>query len=328
MNVKELIDCQLCSVISKSNGEDPIGTAKHCDGWLIIEWPQPWIIQDLMNDPLVKKIFGLTQKCKQEKAFDIQPVLIAPDAKYSIKNNTRILYYQRPDKNAFTAYTKQEFLLPQENIVSLITSLLINSEKLAQFDAYKQSTNNIRDILVCTHGNVDLACSRFGFPIYDRLKKQYAIENKNLRVWRCSHFGGHRFAPTLIDFPIGQVWGHLEEDILDNLINRKGNIEQLRPFYRGWTGLSKFGQMVERELWIKWGWSWLDYQKSEQILDQSPHDDVEEVEWVELILEAISPDKKIKHTYHAKVEICGEVETVNSSGKKPVLVKQYSVSIL
>jgi len=39
--------------------------------------------------------------------------------------------------------------------------------------------------LVCTHGNVDVACSRFGYPIYEKLRKEYSDEN--LRVWRCSH---------------------------------------------------------------------------------------------------------------------------------------------
>ncbi len=326
MNVKDLVDCQLCSVVSKSNGEDPIGTAKHCHGWLIIEWPQPWIIKDLMSNPLIGKIFALIQQCQQEQGVNIQPLLIAPDANYSVKNNSRIIYYQRPNNIPFADYKKQEFLLPQEKIVSLIIALLIDSDKLSQFDAYKQSTNDIRDILVCTHGNVDLACSRFGFPIYDRLKKQYTINNDNLRVWRCSHFGGHRFAPTLIDFPMGQVWGHLDVEILDHLINRQGNVEQLRPFYRGWTGLSQFGQIVERDLWMKWGWPWLDYKKSEHIIQQYPNNNIDDLKWIELSLEAISPDNKIKYSYQAKVEVSGEIETLTSSGKKPSLVKQYAVS--
>lgn len=326
MNVKELVDCQLCSVVSKSNGEDPIGTAKHCHGWLIIEWPQPWIIKDLMSHPLIGKIFALIQQCQQEQGVNIQPLLIAPDTNYSVNNHLRIIYYQRPNNIPFADYKKKEFLLPQEKIVSLIAVLLISPDTLPQFDAYKQSTNNIRDILVCTHGNVDLACSRFGFPIYDRLKKQYSINNDNLRVWRCSHFGGHRFAPTLIDFPMGQVWGHLEVEILDNLINRQGNVEQLRPFYRGWTGLSQFGQIVERELWIKWGWPWLNYKKSEQIIEQYPNNNLEDIEWIKLSLEAITPDNKVKYIYQARVEISGEIETLGSSGKEPMLTKQYHVS--
>ncbi|MDJ0658637.1 MAG: sucrase ferredoxin [Crocosphaera sp.] len=332
MQVKNLVDCQLCSVIAKNNGEDPIGTAKHCDGWLIIEWPQPWIIEDLMDDSLIEKVFTLIQQCKQEKGVNIRPILIAPDVNYSVKNNLRIIYYQSPGisknnlKIPFFAYIKNEFVLPQEAMITLITDLLIDPDKLSQFDTYKQSTDHIRDILVCTHGNVDLACSRFGFPIYNHIKKQYSINNDNLRVWRCSHFGGHQFAPTLIDFPIGQVWGHLETEILDNLIYRQGNVEKLRNFYRGWTGLSKFGQIVERELWIKWGWPWLNYKKSEQILTQFPDNNLEDVEGIEVRLEAIQPDNKVNYIYQAKVEVSGEIETVKNSGENAILIKQYAVS--
>ncbi len=336
MNLKDLADSQLCSVVSKRNGVDPIGSAKTCDGWLVIEWPQPWIIDHLMSDPLIIKIFPLIQQCEQEKGINIQPVLIAPERHYSVDHQTRILYYQRADdrekakesanKIPFAAYTKQEFLSPKKQIISLIKALIVEPDKLSHFDAYKQATNNIRDILVCTHGNVDLACSRFGFPIYNRLTKQYTLNNNNLRVWRCSHFGGHQFAPTLIDFPIGQVWGHLEAEILDDLIYREGNVSKLRSFYRGWTGLSKFGQIVERELWLKWGWPWLDYKKSEQIIEQYPNNNIDDVEWIKLTLEAIPPDNKVKYIYHATVEVSGEIETVKSSGEKSTLVKQYRVS--
>lgn len=35
-------DWRFCSVVSKANGEDPIGTAGTADHWLITEIPQPW----------------------------------------------------------------------------------------------------------------------------------------------------------------------------------------------------------------------------------------------------------------------------------------------
>ena len=35
-------ECQYCSVISQTNREDPIGTARTHDHWLILELKQPW----------------------------------------------------------------------------------------------------------------------------------------------------------------------------------------------------------------------------------------------------------------------------------------------
>jgi len=60
----------------------------------------------------------------------------------------------------------------------------------------------------------------------------------------------------------------LEADVLDSLIYRKGDVSQLRRFYRGWTGLGKFEQIAEREIWLQFGWEWLNYPKSGCILTQ------------------------------------------------------------
>ncbi|WP_051038395.1 sucrase ferredoxin [Gloeocapsa sp. PCC 7428] len=68
--------------------------------------------------------------------------------------------------------------------------------------------------------------------IYEKLRKEFATL-ENLRVWRCSYLGGHQFATTLIDFPTGQVWGHLERQIFFTLILRNSPVTVLRLFYRG-----------------------------------------------------------------------------------------------
>lgn len=351
MKFSDLTDCQLCSVVSQTNGEDPIGTASPCDGWLILELPQPWIMERLMSDPLTSEIFRLLKEYEKAQKIRLRPILIAPDRDYSIADKTRIFYYHRPHefsessridglkkdnldeyfrqqdyhKIPFSVYQKQEFLIPNERVNHFIQTLFQKTDKLSQFNDYKQETNHIREIMVCTHGNIDLACSRFGFPIYQQLKKAFTTNDHVIRVWRCSHFGGHRFAPTLLDLPTGQMWGHLEANILNTLIYREGDVNQLRPFYRGWAGLSKFGQILERELWMNFGWPWLNYLKSEEILAQDPHHDFMNADWVELHLNSITPDLKIKQSYQARVEVSGVVETVNKSGEKPILTKQYQV---
>ncbi|MEL6765324.1 MAG: sucrase ferredoxin, partial [Cyanobacteria bacterium J06607_6] len=35
-------DCQFCSVVSKINREDPIGTVGTYDYWIVTELAQPW----------------------------------------------------------------------------------------------------------------------------------------------------------------------------------------------------------------------------------------------------------------------------------------------
>ena len=62
------------------------------------------------------------------------------------------------------------------------------------------------------------------------------------------------------------MWGHIEPEILNLLVQRNGSIFGVRQYYRGWTGLSKFEQIAEREIWIQSGWSWLNYLKAGKVL--------------------------------------------------------------
>ena len=315
-------DCKFCSVISKTNGEDPIGSANPTDSWLVMELPLPWTEERFHSDPLLKPIHDLFHELFV-KGIRVSPMAIAPDREYSVPERSHVFYYRRPSQH-FSQFERQTFLLPTEQIAALAKALTYEPESLQQFLAYQQPADNIRDLMVCTHGNIDMACARFGQPIYKKLRDDYAA-NGQLRVWRCSHFGGHQFAPTLVDFPSGQVWGHLEEDILETLIHRHQPVAKLRPFYRGWAGVDRYTQMVEREIWMERGWEWLQYQRSGQMVDQDP--DNETADWAKVRLEFVAPDGTTG-TYEAMVEASGSIMTAINSGEEPTSVKQYQVSQL
>lgn len=348
-----LADCKFCSVVSQANGEDPIGTAGTHDHWLIIELPQPWSSK-LLEEPTIKPLVGLMQTLILEHRVKLRPIAIAPDSDYSQSGYTRILYYYSPS-SAFSQFEKWEYLVPQAETIRVAIALLKHiskqSNELEQFQTYQVETQNIRELLVCTHGNVDIACSRFGYPIYKLLREQYApISSNQLRVWRCSHFGGHQFAPTLIDLPTGHYWGRLQPYMLDTLVHQTGNISFLRGCYRGWSGLSKFEQIAEREIWLQVGWDWLTYSKSgytieidrgrwhwlqqllklipskrlQFILDHRPHSP----DWAVVEINFMAPDGSHSGKYETKITAIGEVMTALKSGNRLNLqpVKQYRVS--
>lgn len=355
-----LASCRFCSVISQNNGEDPIGTAGSFDRWLIVELALPWTEKSLRENPGTQLTMALARELYQA-GVKIRPMAIAPDREYSQPGYTRVFYYHRPAE-AFADYEKQEFWVPDAETTALTTALLKQSEDLSRFAAYRQDTRHIREILVCTHGNIDVACSRFGYPIYKKLRDEYAgtaerktggkadgsrqqaagsqnpkskIQNSSaashLRLWRCSHFGGHHFAPTLVDFPSGRFWGHLNPEILDTLVHSTGSVTDLRRFYRGWSGLTRFEQIVERELWMQHGWPWLTYQKAGQTLAvDTTHGDEHHADWADVRINFESPDGRDAGAYEARVEVCGEVMTQLKSGEEHPLkpVKQYRVAHL
>ncbi len=115
----------------------------------------------------------------------------------------------------------------------------------------------MRDLLICTHGSVDACCATFGIPVYKLLKAMAAQAETPTRVWRSTHFGGHRFAATAFDLPEGRYWGHLKADLLSKLVHRRGPARELRANYRGWAALAvPLWQIAEAELLATAGWAW------------------------------------------------------------------------
>lgn len=320
-----LSNCHFCSVISNSNGEDPIGSMGNYDSWLIIEAKPPWPCEIWQQpNPMPLEVVKLVNELHQQ-GHKFRQLAIAPDAEYSHPDYTRVIYYRRPTR-LFTQYEKYEYLVPYGKVGELAIACFQSLDALAPFASYRQNTSHIRELLVCTHGNVDIACSRFGYPIYRQLRDRYA-QSETLRVWRVSHFGGHQFAPTLIDLPTGHSWGHLTTEILSLLIHRHDSVEQLLPFYRGWSGLTQFEQIAEREIWKQEGWKWLDYAKAGRVLAQDDRNEPWNADWAEVQIDFTSPNKDHSGSYQARIEAVGEVTTAWRSGDQDAIgkVKQYQV---
>jgi hypothetical protein len=298
-----------------------LGTLFPFDSWCIIETKQPWKYEIWMEaDPIPEEAIDLFREIHQEKKIKLRQLAIAPDSEYSISNYTRILHYFRPAQ-LFAKYDKQEYLVPPDLVGELVIALYKQTETLPKFDQYRQETNHIREIMVCTHGNVDAACARFGYPIYQQLRQDYSTPQ--LRVWRCSHFGGHQFAPTLVDLPSGRCWAHLQPETLPSLIHRTGNLNKLRPFYRGSFGLHPFAQMVEGEIWQREGWDWYDYLKAGQVLEMN-----EDQTQVVVQIDFASPDGN-QGTYQAVLQQTHTVMTQYQTEEDTLTpVPQYQVSEL
>jgi hypothetical protein len=59
---------------------------------------------------------------------------------------------------------------------------------------------------VCTNGRHDPCCAAQGMPVYQALVECAGAK----AVWQTSHLGGHRLAATMIAFPQGIAYGHLD----------------------------------------------------------------------------------------------------------------------
>lgn len=248
----------VCSAASLAVGESTIGTAPSYQAYVMIETPVPWQpeVSDSMHFPAVWRD-ALNRISTQVPGVRLQGIL--PQDDFS-PDRARVLFFHQ-DAGATAQFHKTEFLIDPEKLPALLLAWFISPEERADFDRYRVTALAHRDFFVCTHGVRDACCGRLGYPIFEVLRQRFE-DDANVRVWRTTHLGGHRFAPTLLDMPEGRYWGRVEPAALDAIISRQGPVESVRPYLRGWAALAEpVLQIAEAEVLMRHGWSWLDMRR-------------------------------------------------------------------
>jgi hypothetical protein len=173
----------------------------------------------------------------------------------------RAILYDTGD-HPFTRYRRSEVSGPPEKIVELACDLLDSRDSANRSIEIDASVS----LLLCTHGSRDRCCGSRGTQLERRLSKE--IIGPETTLWRTSHTGGHRFAPTALVFPEGTGWGYLDEEILTKVLRRSGQITDVLPHYRGCAGLaSPRIQALERAVLAELGWELLDRERFGTELD-------------------------------------------------------------
>lgn len=302
-----------CNCVAQEKGLDPGGHATAFDTLILLEAPLPWR-RDVYDaaGTLPQEVIDLHQLYLQryyETGVWAAPYvfLIAPDATYSRPGWRRLMHYRKPGA-LMSDYSCAEYWLPDDQAGALVWALVEAPDALGDFDQWRiEHERPPRDLLVCTHGAVDAACAKFGFPLYHHLRQGYAAEH--LRVWRISHFGGHVFAPTLLDMPSGRSWGYVGEAQAAAIAHEAGPLADLRGHYRGWAALENgFLQAAEREILLREGWRWLHLPKQGILLAQEGGDDPA---WAEVRIEF---DDGGPQAYTARVEVTNRIEMIHTTG--------------
>lgn len=252
-----------CSDHSKEVGEDVIGSATNCQTYVLIECPPPWHSEALNSRWVPNSLKVLVEEVKRTKQ-PIRFLLIANNESHKIDHTTLLIYHQQ--EGLSNGYRKQEFQLPNIEQAAPTIRKWLSGRTLD----YQVKTSATRDILVCTHGSHDMCCARYGNPFYYHADATIAdLGLDDVRIWKSSHFGGHRFAPTAIDLPEGRYYGGLDQESFKSILTRSGDINCLNKVYRGWGILPHAMQVMERELILRHGWDWFDYKVAGKIIKQS-----------------------------------------------------------
>lgn len=279
-----------CADASRQAGEDPIGWVSSDEIFVMIECPPPWSTNEFESKAAPANLISFVEKLDDAEA-SIRVVLIYGEA---LQQHPRLIIF-RQTAGISNSYCKQEARFA--DIYALVQAIpdYLNNSTLGA------NATPTRDILVCTHGSHDRCCGKYGYPFYRQalaIVRDLSLEN--VRVWQSSHFGGHRFAPTILDFPDGRCYGRLTPETFISILTRQGDIQLLRNVYRGWGILagSEYpiaSQVMERELMLQHGWDWFNCKISYRIVEESADAVFSRVEFT-----VVKPDDSIQ-CYQADV---------------------------
>jgi hypothetical protein len=230
-----------CSPWTQAQGVDPIGSAGSFDQLLLIEWPLPWPAD-------VSEIPALAEAAADPRARLMTVVPRADDTEAD--GLVRVVHRRRAGTHRLVGVDHR---LPIGDVPALLTALLGAPDR-DQDDWPTVVGEAPPEVLVCGHGRRDPCCGRWGTLLHVEL----AARPTDVRVWRCSHTGGHRFAPTAITLPDGRAWAYMDADLVAGVVGRSADVDLLGAHDRGCLALDPWAQVVERALFAHHGWAWLD----------------------------------------------------------------------
>ncbi len=297
----------LCSMYSREQGEDLIGSARTVNQFLFLEVPKPWHSSITRTDQLPDELAEAHKEATKNDLFDGKFLFIAPDEDYSVDDRVRFLYFERPE-GSFSTYDRMSFHVPEQTMIEAGKLLLKDPASAGQeLDQYRETNDHFRELLVCTHTERDPCCGEFGGSIYRALRSHYA--NEQTRIWQTSHIGGHRLCPNIVDLPDGRYWGRMNLDSLDPFLDRETGFERISDQYRGWCALERPVQILERKAFEEVGWDWRTYRKKGEIKNTEQQEAEKKVH--DVCIHYNKPDGH-RGTYHGTViehENCNRLAT-------------------
>lgn len=220
-----------CAEWAREVGVDPGGTAPTADVFVLVEHPLPWP-HDVGDDPTLAAV-----QAAAGPGIRLQAIAVEPGAA------TRRVIVLTATRSPFTGYGRVEGEAQVDELPDLARELVATEPP--------PPAPGVTDVLVCTHGTRDTCCGALG----TRLWKE--ADGTAVRVWRTSHTGGHRFAPTAVTFPDGNYWAFLDGDLLAGIVDRSLDPAVAAAHLRGCAAFSPAVQVADRAGFEAHGWPWL-----------------------------------------------------------------------
>ena len=315
--VELAITSERCSPFRQSFLADPIGSAGAYDAFLCIEVPLPWERDISLHDTFFSlsehdaaESLQTAEHRANRKSF---ASLTGPDGRRwrpqglvaasagiagAAPNAVRVLAFEQQSipsdpsiaesapqvfqVETAVPFDRREWLIDSAQVVPLARAVLNADEPaIAAFAQYQVMVEaDVIDLLICTHGKRDVCCGQAGMALYSTISSQLDDALGKVRVWRASHTGGHRFAPTALTFPDGYAWAYLEDSTTAQILNRSARTSPGSPqdlttvgeHCRGVASLSAGpAQVADRAALVHAGWAWVETSRTVEVVAFDRH---------------------------------------------------------
>ena len=256
-----------CSDWARSQHLDPVGSAGYYDGFLLVEQPLPWPF-DVASLPELVGVAAVAASARLRLqavvpvggrdmgtlspaglAGDFDPAAAAEDGA-----SRRLVCYRSARPGWAGPLVRSERVV-EAGALADTAAELVGGGSLTVEEPGAGEAQPV-DVLVCTHGRRDSCCGGRGMDLVSELRRHPGFgSSTGLRLWRTSHTGGHRFAPTAVLLPSGTMWGWVGQELLRAAAFAEGDVEPWLDHYRGCATLgSPSQQAVERAVVAEVGW--------------------------------------------------------------------------
>ena len=182
----------LCSLDSLGADEDMYGTATTVETWLVLEYNGRWSGEAFRDSRIPETVKAAIKRYLEP--FPNPRLQLVKKQKRSGDGIKLFMAHSREKDSAIyeTTLGAYEELLDRD-----IDSLFEERASLSKGPVF----------LICTNGEHDKCCGKFGMPVYVEAAAGKYGEN----AWQSTHLGGHRFASTFVCLPHGLYYGRVRE---------------------------------------------------------------------------------------------------------------------
>lgn len=244
-----------CSPHARATRIDPVGTAIQCDQLLLVEVPLPWP-KPAMSHPTL----AVAAKLAAEAPY---PTTLWAAQPRSAGTAITVTRWRSTDGLATRAVHEVADVEELNLLISLLGTARDGSSTMVT-----PETPAPQALLICTQGSHDVCCGTDGTRFADEVSRSFP----EMEMYRVSHTGGHRFAPTGMTFPDGRMWAWLDLEMLRLIVEQRGDVAEMGRHLRGWWGAKRGpAQAAERRAFLDHGWDW---EREQRVVHHISDDDI------------------------------------------------------